>query len=77
MPETLTETRETLKALERLIAVAEAVGLTGARQLQALDALRGRRATLRRTLRAREGLRANAIVSLAAWREAALPQAGL
>jgi hypothetical protein len=66
------ETRETLKALDKLICVAERLGLADPVQRAALKALRGRRAVLQRTLAAHHELQQRKIVGLAAWRDAPL-----
>jgi hypothetical protein len=69
------EARRTLKALEQLICVAEMMKLANPVQRAALQALRGRRASLRRLLAARKQLKAQKIVCIAAWRDVARPGA--
>lgn len=64
------EASETLKALERLICVAELMQLANPAQRAALQALRGRRAALRRLIARRQKLKAQKIVCIAAWRDA-------
>jgi hypothetical protein len=67
MAMTSREAGETLKALERLICAAELMALANPAQRAALQALRGRRAALRRLLSARRKLRAQKIVCIGAW----------
>lgn len=67
------EARGTLKALEQLICVAEMMKLTNPIQRAALQALRGRRASLRRLIAARKKLKAQKIVCIAAWRDVPRP----
>lgn len=64
------EARETLKTLERLICLAEALQLRNPTQRTALTALRGRRAALRSIVARRRALAAEKTVCLAAWRDA-------
>ncbi len=70
MAMTSLEANRTLKALERLICVAELMKLGNPSQQAALKALRGRRAALRRLLSSRQKLKAQKIVCVAAWRDA-------
>jgi hypothetical protein len=67
------EASRTLKALEQLICVAELMKLGNPVQRAALQALRGRRASLRRLIAARQKLRAQKIVCITAWRDAPRP----
>ena len=69
------EARQTLKALERLICVAELMELRNPVQRAALRALRGRRASLRRLIAARRKLKAQKIICIAAWRDKRRPGA--
>jgi len=64
------EASQTLKALERLICVAEMMKLSNPSQRAALQALRGRRAALRRLVSTRQKLKAQKTVCIAAWRDA-------
>jgi hypothetical protein len=64
------EANQTLKALERLICVAELLRLENPSQRAALQALRGRRAALRRLTARRQKLKSQKVVCIAAWREA-------
>jgi hypothetical protein len=68
MPTAKDETRQTLKALEQLICVAEWMGLASPDQRAALQALRGRRAALKKLLAVRKKLNEEKIVCLTAWR---------
>ncbi|HUZ71871.1 MAG TPA: hypothetical protein VMU87_02690 [Stellaceae bacterium] len=70
MPMSSDEARQTLKALERLIGMAELAGLRSPGQRAALRALRGRRQALRKLLAARTALHGAKVVRLAAWRGA-------
>ncbi|HXQ53623.1 MAG TPA: hypothetical protein VN802_21200 [Stellaceae bacterium] len=70
MPMSNDEARQTLTALEKLICVAELMELGDPEQRAALQALRGRRAALRRLVASRQHLRQQKIVCLAAWRDA-------
>jgi hypothetical protein len=72
-----TEARQTLKALERLICVAEVIALRNPMQRAALRALRGRRASLRRLIAARQKLKAQKIICIAAWRDTPRPGASV
>lgn len=63
------EARQTLTALEQLIAVAEWLGVRQPSQRAALRALRLRRTALKRLLTARAALAPRKVVPLAAWRE--------
>jgi hypothetical protein len=73
------EARRTLKALERLICVAELMELRNPMQRAALKALRGRgrgrRAALRRLIAARQKLKPQKIICIAAWRDVRRPGA--
>jgi hypothetical protein len=72
-----TEARQTLKALERLICVAEMMELRNPTQRAALRALRGRRAALRRLVAARRKLKPQKIICIAAWRDTPRPGASV
>ena len=71
------EARRTLKALEQLICVAEMMKLADPVQRAALQALRGRRASLRRLIAARQQLKAQKVVCIAAWRDIPRPGASV
>jgi hypothetical protein len=70
MTATIEEAAKTLFTLEKLICVAEIVGLQDPAQRAALEALRGRRSALRRLIARRQKLKQQKIVCLAAWRDA-------
>jgi hypothetical protein len=70
MAMTSSEASQTLKALERLICVAELMRLGNPAQRAALQALRGRRAALRRLIARRQKLLAQKVVCITAWRDA-------
>jgi hypothetical protein len=70
MPQINDEASRTLSALEKLICVAELMELGDPEQRAALQALRGRRAALRRLVASRQHLRRQKIVCLAAFRDA-------
>lgn len=65
------EASKTLTALEKLICVAELLGLSDPAQRAVLQALRGRRAVLKRMIASQRRLKAQKIVCLGAWRDAA------
>jgi hypothetical protein len=69
MAMTSLEASQTLKALEQLICVAEVMKLSNPAQRAALQALRGRRAALRRLIASRQKLKAQKIVCIAAWQD--------
>ena len=64
------EACKTLLTLDKLICVAEIMGLGNPEQRAALQALRGRRAALRQLIARRRKLKTEKIVCLSAWREA-------
>jgi hypothetical protein len=70
MATTIEEAAKTLFTLERLICVAELMELADPDQRAALEALRGRRAALKRLIAKRKKLQAQKIVCLAQWRDA-------
>lgn len=70
MTVTIEEAAKTLFTLEKLICVAEIVGLHDPEQRAALEALRGRRSALKRLIARRQKLKQQKIVCLAAWRDA-------
>ncbi len=74
MTATVEEAAKTLFTLEKLICVAELIGLQEPGQRTALEALRGRRSALKRLIAKRQKLKQQKIVCLAAWRDA--PQLG-
>jgi hypothetical protein len=70
MTKTVEEAAKTLFTLDKLICVAELMGLQDPDQRAALEALRGRRAALKRLIARRQKLKQQKIVCLAAWRDA-------
>jgi hypothetical protein len=70
MAATIEEAAKTLFTLEKLICIAELMGLADPDQRAALEALRGRRAALKRLIAKRKKLQAQKIVCLTQWRDA-------
>ncbi len=70
MTATIEEAAKTLFTLEKLICVAEIVGLNDPDQRAALEALRGRRSALKRLIARRQKLKQQKIVCLSTWRDA-------
>ena len=69
MTTTIEEAAKTLFTLEKLICVAEIVGIRDPNQRAALEALRGRRSALKRLIARRQKLKQQKIVCLAQWRD--------
>ena len=70
MAATIEEAAKTLFTLEKLICVAELMELADTDQRAALEALRGRRAALKRLIVKRKKLQAQKIICLGQWRDA-------
>jgi hypothetical protein len=70
MTATIEEAAKTLFTLEKLICVAEIIGVNDPEQRAALEALRGRRSALRQLIARRQKLKRQKIVCLAQWRDA-------
>jgi len=70
MTTTIEEAAKTLFTLEKLICVAELMGLQDPDQRAALETLRGRRSALKRLIARRQKLKQQKIVCLSSWRDA-------